>query len=58
MYLMSWPEWVCTDVLIRETFGWHREWAYLPQRYFLQRTPIKSRATVIKALQAVEARGF
>ena len=55
---MSWPEWVCTDVLVRETFGWQRPWARLTQADFLQRTPIKSRATVIKALKAVEARGF
>ena len=55
---MTLPELACTILLVRETYGWHRPWARLTRADFCKLTPIKSRATVGVALQAVEARGF
>jgi hypothetical protein len=55
---MSLPEVACTLVLVRETLGWHREYAWLRNKDFRKATPIRSKTTIRAALQAVEARGF
>ncbi len=58
MSSMSGPEFKCTAVLVRETYGYHRRRARLTYRDFMQQTGIRGKATIATALKAIEARGF
>ena len=48
----------CTLVLIRETYGYHRQATKLTYDDFLRLTTIKSKATIGAGLKAVARRGY
>ncbi len=55
---MSAAELLCTMVLVRETYGCDRPQVRLTHRDFKRLTGIGGKGTIIRALQAVERRGF
>lgn len=55
---MRTAELLCTLVLVRETYGYHRVRARITYAQFLRDTGIGSKATVSRGLRAVEQRGF
>ena len=58
MPLMSTAEVLCTMVLVRETYGCDRRQARVTYSDFKRLTGIGSKATIARALDAIEARGF
>lgn len=55
---MSAAEVLCTMVLVRETYGCDRPQVMLTHSDFKRLTGIGGKSTIIRALEAVEKRGF
>jgi hypothetical protein len=55
---MSTPELLCTLILVRHTYGYHRRRVRLTYTNFMRATGIRSRSTIARALRQVETRGF
>lgn len=55
---MRTPELLCTLVLVRETYGYHRVRARLTYAQFMRATGIAGKSTVARGLRDVEKRGF
>ncbi len=55
---METAELLCTLVLVRETYGYHRRRVRLTYADFMRATGIGSKSTLARALRAVETRGF
>lgn len=55
---MRTAELLCTLVLVRQTYGFHRVRARVTYAKFMRATGIGSKATVSRGLRAVEQRGF
>ncbi len=56
--LMSTPELLCTLILVRETYGYHRAKVRMTYTSFMRATGIRSRSTLAQAVKQIEARGF
>ena len=48
----------CMLVLVRETYGYHRQQTRLTYEDFKYQTGIKAKSTINASLKAIEARGF
>lgn len=55
---MSTPELLCTLILVRETYGYHRRRVRLTYASFMRATGIKGKSTISAALRDIEARGL
>lgn len=55
---MSTSELLCTLILVRETYGYHRPRVRLTYASFMRATGIRSKSTIASATKAVEMRGF